>query len=41
MQERVLAALLKVGRSGFLNVEGHLFNEHGPVWMLRDSKEDS
>ena len=38
MQEHVLATLLKAGTSGFLNVERHLFNEQGPVWMLRDSK---
>lgn len=39
MQEHVLETLLKVETSGFLNVvERRLFNEQGPIWMLRGSK---
>lgn len=29
--------IAKVRTSRFLNVKGHLFNEQGPVCMLRDS----
>lgn len=30
--------IAKAKTSGFLNVEGHLFNEQGPEWMLRSSE---
>lgn len=36
MLEHVLATLLKLVTSGFLNMEEHLFYEQGPVYVLRD-----
>lgn len=33
--------IAKIRTSSFLNVEGHLFNEQGPEWMLRGSEGDS